>query len=73
MSQKDLTTAISGELQLIKNLIFGGIGDLSAIEICPLAILISLKFLQAPLIIAPLVCKKLPAIHTANRYNHVST
>lgn len=71
--QKYFLTAIAGEAEFIHDLFLLRLlnGTLCAVIVRPLAVGITLKFLEATLIVEPLIGKELAAIHTPHRDDHL--
>ena len=72
MSQEHLTTAVPSKPQLFHYLRLLCLRHLRTVKVRALAIGISLEFLEATLIVQPLVSKKLSAVHTAYRDDHLT-
>ena len=73
MCQKYLATTVTGEAELLHDFGFLRLGHGSAIKVGALAVAVTLKFLEATLIVEPFIGETLAAVHTPDRNDHLAT
>jgi len=70
MGQKHLAAAVSGESDLLHNLGLLSLGNRRAVEVGALSVAVALELLEALLVVEPLVCQELAAVHTTDGNDH---
>lgn len=72
MAQEDLTAAVAGQLELIKNLLLSSLGYLGTVKVGALSVGVTLELTELLLIMEPLIGEHLTTVHTAHGNDHPS-
>lgn len=70
MRQKHLLTAIACQSDLFHDVGLFRFRNRAAVKVCALSVALSLKLLEAPLIVEPFVGEQLAAIHAPDGNDH---